>query len=134
MTSETRPAVLIIDDDPGIRELLRTLAERRGCAVVTAANGIEAIEKLKDADFDLLVLDLMMPIMNGYDVVDQLKMMTTGNRPAVIVVTAGHEDARSMDRLDGRVVSSIVRKPFDIGAVSDFIQVTAAAVHDARAA
>jgi two-component system OmpR family response regulator len=132
MPSASQPAVLIIDDDPGIRELLRNLTERTGCTAVTAANGIEAIEKLKHADFDLLVLDLMMPVMNGYDVVDRLKSMES--RPAVIVVTAGHEDARAMDRLDGRVVSSIVRKPFDIGAVSDFIQVTASAVHEARAA
>lgn len=133
MTSETRPAVLIIDDDPGIRELLRTLTERLGCTAVTACNGFEAIQKLQDECFDLLLLDLMMPLMNGYDVVDQLKAMETP-LPAVIVVTAGHEDARSLERLDGRVVSSIVRKPFDIGAVSDFIQVTASAVHEHRAA
>jgi CheY-like chemotaxis protein len=133
MTSETRPAVLIIDDDPGIRELLRTLTERLGCTAVTASNGCEAIQKLQDESFDLMLLDLMMPVMNGYDVVDRLKAMETP-RPAVIVVTAGHEDARSLDRLDGRVVSSIVRKPFDISAVSDFIQVTASAVHEHRAA
>jgi CheY-like chemotaxis protein len=133
MPHETQPAVLIIDDDPGIRELLRTLTERLGCTAVTASNGSEALEKLEQESFDLLLLDLMMPVMSGYDVVEQLKAMTTP-RPAVIVVTAGHEDARSLEGLDGRVVSSIVRKPFDIGAVSDFIQVTASAVHEARAA
>jgi hypothetical protein len=61
-----------------------------------------------------------------------MKSMKT--RPAVIVVTAGHEDARSLDGLDGRVVSSIMRKPFDIGTISDLIQATAAAVHEDRAA
>jgi CheY-like chemotaxis protein len=133
MPQETQPAVLIIDDDPGIRELLRTLTERLGCTAVTACNGSEAMQKLEQDTFDLLLLDLMMPVMSGYDVVEQLRAMTTP-RPAVIVVTAGHEDARSLERLDGRVVSSIVRKPFDISAVSDFIQVTASAVHEARAA
>ena len=132
MTPATLPAVLIIDDDPGIRELLRTLTERTGCTAVTAANGFEAIQRMKEETFDLLLLDLMMPVMNGYDIVDQLKDLES--RPAVIVVTAGHEDARSADRLDGHVVSSIVRKPFDINAVSDFIQVTATAVHDDRIA
>jgi len=102
-----------------------------GCTVETAANGFEALQKMRAQSFDLLLLDLMMPMMSGYDVVDQMKEMEA--RPAVIVLTATHADASSLERLDGRVVSSILRKPFDVRAASDFIRVTAAAVHETRA-
>ena len=103
-----------------------------GCTVETAANGFEALQKLRTKSFDLLLLDLMMPMMSGYDVVDQMKKMEA--RPAVIVLTATHADAATLERLDGRVVSSILRKPFDVEAASDFIRVTAAAVHENRVA
>ena len=132
MRHARKPAVLITDDDPGIRGLLATVTLQTGCTVDTAANGYEAIEKLRTGSYDLLLLDLMMPMMSGYDVVEQMKSME--NRPAVIVVTAIHDDEATVNRLDGGVVSSILRKPFDVGAVSDFIRVTASAVYDDRAA
>ena len=132
MPQVTKPAVLITDDDPGIRGLLQTLTLLTGCTVDTAANGMEALEKLRRGSFDLLLLDLMMPMMSGYDVVEQMKKME--RRPAVIVLTATHADAYHLERLDGRVVSSILRKPFDVDTASDLIRVTAAAVHEDRAA
>jgi DNA-binding response OmpR family regulator len=132
MRHATKPAVLITDDDPGIRGLLATVTRQTGCSVDTAANGFEAMEKLRTGSYDLLLLDLMMPMMSGYDVVELMKSME--NRPAVIVVTAIHDDEATVNRLDGSVVSSILRKPFDVSAASDFIRVTASAVYDDRAA
>ena len=131
MRPGTKPAVLITDDDPGIRGLLATLTLQTGCTVETAASGREALEKLRTGSYDLLLLDLMMPMMSGYDVVEHMKEME--QRPAVIVVTAIHDDEAAA-QLDGRVVTSILRKPFDVLAASDFIRVTAAAMHDQRAA
>jgi DNA-binding response OmpR family regulator len=132
MRQARKPAVLITDDDPGIRGLLATVTLQSGCTVDTAANGYEAIEKMRTGSYDLLLLDLMMPMMSGYDVVEEMKSME--NRPAVIVVTAIHDDEATVNRLDGGVVSSILRKPFDVSAVSDFIRVTASAVYEDRAA
>lgn len=131
MRHATKPAVLITDDDPGIRGLLATVTLQTGCTVDTAANGFEAIEKLRTGSYDLLLLDLMMPMMSGYDVVEQMKTMV--HRPAVMVVTAIHDDDATAT-LDGEVVSSILRKPFDVSAASDFIRVMASAVRDERAA
>jgi DNA-binding response OmpR family regulator len=131
MANATKPAVLITDDDAGIRGLLTTLTLQTGCTVDTATNGVEAMEKLRTRSYDLLLLDLMMPIMSGYDVVEAMKNMQ--QRPAVIVVTAVHDDDATTT-LDGHVVSSILRKPFDVGAASDFIRVTATAMCNERAA
>lgn len=127
-----QPAVLITDDDPGIRGLLATITRQAGCEVDTAANGFEAIAKMRTEAYDLLLLDLMMPMMSGYDVVDAMKAME--QRPAVIVVTAIHDDESTIDRLDGRIVASIMRKPFDVAAAIEFIRATANAVHRDRAA
>lgn len=132
MPARGKPTILITDDDAGIRSLLKTVAELKGCTAETAANGIEAMQKMKTRSYDLLLLDLMMPMMSGYDVVERMRDME--ERPAVIVVTAGHEGPDDLERLDGRVVSSILRKPFDILAASELIQVAASAVHEERAA
>jgi CheY-like chemotaxis protein len=131
MTHAPKPHVLVIDDDAGIRGLLATLTRQAGCIVDTAANGFEALQKMRTHDYDLMLLDLMLPMMSGYDVVEQMKKMES--RPAVIVVTAIHDDD-AMERLDGRVVSSILRKPFDVDTATDVIQVTATAMRDSRAA
>jgi two-component system OmpR family response regulator len=60
-------AILVIDDDPYIRELVSTLLRNEGFAVREAANGREALQKLGEAKTDLCVLDLMMPEMDGYE-------------------------------------------------------------------
>ena len=127
-----QPAVLISDDDAGIRNLLRAMTELTGCRVETAANGVEAMQKMRASEFDLLLLDLMMPIMSGFEVAEQMREITP--RPAVIVVTATGQDAEELEQLDGHVVSSIVRKPFDVPHLSNLIRATAEAVHEDRLA
>ncbi|HWN67048.1 MAG TPA: response regulator, partial [Haliangium sp.] len=64
--------ILIVDDDDAIRALVVTVLRRRGYRLDTARNGLEALEKLKNCRYSLVVLDLMMPRMSGYDVLDTL--------------------------------------------------------------
>jgi DNA-binding response OmpR family regulator len=106
--------ILIADDDPPLRGLLRLVAARAGFDVDTASNGAEALEKIRANHYTVAVIDLMMPWMSGYDVIEHLAEMP--ERPAVVVVTALN-DAR-LARLDSSVVSSILRKPFDIEMLS----------------
>ena len=106
--------ILIADDDPPLRGLLRLVAARAGFEVDTATNGAEALEKIRTNTYAVAVIDLMMPHLSGYEVVDHLAEMTT--RPQVIVVTAMN-DAR-LARLNSSVVSTILRKPFDIEMLS----------------
>ena len=106
--------ILIADDDPPLRGLLRLVAARAGFDVDTAANGAEAFEKLKTNKYSVAVIDLMMPWMSGFELIENLKSIP--NRPPVVVVTA-LSDA-GLPRLDSTVVSSILRKPFDIEMLS----------------
>ncbi|HEU4887681.1 MAG TPA: response regulator [Thermoanaerobaculia bacterium] len=108
----------MVDDEPAIRALVAKIIERAGHAVDTARDGAEAIAKLEQTDYAVIVLDLMMPNIDGYGLIEHLKGRE-GSKPAVIVVSAG--DSGALRRLDGAMVHSILRKPFDIDVLGDLI-------------
>ncbi len=110
--------VLVVDDEPAIRALVAKIVERAGYPVETARDGAEAIERLDHTPFAVIVLDLMMPNVDGFGLIDHLRARG-GPRPAVIVISAG--DSAALRRLDGSMVHSIVRKPFDIDVLADLI-------------
>lgn len=102
--------ILIVDDDASIRTLLRLVAERLGYSVDVAADGLDALRLLSGHRYALAVIDLMMPRVNGYELVDALRRFR--HRPAVVIATAMTDSLVGM--LDADVVHSIIRKPFDI--------------------
>ena len=111
--------VLVVDDEAAIRALVAKIIERAGYTVDTARDGREAIDKLQTGEYyDVLVIDLMMPNVDGYGVVDFLRERG-GPQPAVILVTAA--DSAAVRRLDGALVHSVLRKPFDIDVLADLI-------------
>jgi DNA-binding response OmpR family regulator len=122
--------VLVVDDEPAIRALVAKIVERAGHAVDTARDGAEAIEKLDQAEYAVIVLDLMMPNIDGYGLIQHLKERQ-GARPAVIVVSAG--DSAALRLLDGALVHSILRKPFDIDVLGDLITAAVKAADEAAA-
>ena len=110
--------VLVVDDEPAIRALVAKIVERAGLPVDSARDGAEAIEKLESGPYAVIVLDLMMPNVDGYALIDYIRDRP-GPRPAIIVVSAG--DAASLRQLDGSLVHSILRKPFDIDVLGDLV-------------
>lgn len=119
------PSILVVDDEPMIRALVAKIVERAGFEAEIARDGAEAIDKLRQRDYSVLIVDLMMPVMDGYGVVDWVKQ-NVEKKPAIIVVSAA--DSAALRRFDGSVVHSIIRKPFDVDVLSDLI--TAAAKPD----
>ena len=114
--------ILIAEDEPALRNLIALATRRHGHESDVVANGVEAIARLKNYDYSVLVLDLMMPIVNGYDVIEFVRGMA--RRPAIIVVSAMESDAYLA--LDPDVVTAIVRKPFDVELLGAAITQTAA--------
>lgn len=102
--------ILIVDDDDPIRALLMTVLRRRGFAADCARNGVEALELLAVSQYSLVVLDLMMPRMNGYELLDHVGGMPLSTRPPVIVITAG----LARRPFDSSFVVGTIQKPFDI--------------------
>ena len=110
VVSVTRRQILIVDDDSSIRTLLRLVAERRGYSVDVASDGVDAMRLLSEWHYDLAIIDLMMPRLNGYELVDSLRRLD--QRPTVVIATAMTDSLIGL--LDADVVHSVVRKPFDI--------------------
>jgi CheY-like chemotaxis protein len=101
---DSRTQVLVVDDDPKTREMLRRTLQKAGCTVAEAANGSEAIEALERATPGLVLLDLMMPGMDGFEVLERLQGEETWREVPVIIVTAKDLTREDVDRLNGRVV------------------------------
>lgn len=109
--------ILVVDDDDAIRTLLFTVLRRRGLKVDTARNGVEAAQSCMRCRYAVMLLDLMMPGLSGYDVLERIEQMPAEERPFVIVLTAGHEPRH----LNPEIVAGTVRKPFDIELLLDTV-------------
>lgn len=120
--------ILVVDDEPAIRALVAKIIQRAGYPVDTARDGAEAIEMLEQTTYAVIVLDLMMPNVDGYGLIRHLKERS-GHRPAVIVVSAG--DSAALRQLDGAMVHSILRKPFDIDVLGDLVAAAAESLEPA---
>ena len=123
------PSILVVDDEPMIRALVAKIVERAGFQADVARDGADAIEMLRKRHYSVVVVDLMMPIMDGYAVVDWIKA-NVRQKPAIIVVSAA--DSAALRRFDGSMVHSIIRKPFDVDVLSDLITTAAKAVADSE--
>lgn len=115
MKSEKR--ILVVDDDDAIRALLSTVLRRRGLRVDTARNGVEAVSRLGECRYSLLLLDLMMPLMSGYQVLEHIADESASIRPLVIVLTAGLEPRN----FDTTFVVGTIHKPFDVELLVDTV-------------
>ncbi|MBV8957267.1 MAG: response regulator [Actinobacteria bacterium] len=104
--------VLVVDDEEGIRVLCRVNLELGGFEVVEASDGVEALEKARAQHPDLVFLDLMMPRMDGWQVLDELKNdATTANIP-VVILTARTSEEDQMRGWGGGILDYLA-KPFN---------------------
>jgi DNA-binding NtrC family response regulator len=101
--------LLVVDDDPGIRRALQRLLRRDGHQVTAAAGGPEALEKCRETDFDLAVVDLMMPGMDGLELLSRLGSEHPG--VAVIILT-GNASVESAVRAMKAGAQDYLTKPF----------------------
>ena len=107
------PKVLVVEDDDAIRSLLYAALRREAFDVHVAHDGAEALRLTAAAEYAVILLDLMMPHMNGFEFLAEFRRATPDARSVVFVVTA-FDDAM-IGRLNSEQVHAIVRKPFDVG-------------------
>ena len=108
------PQVLVVDDEPNIRELVQVALKFHGCSVTTAATGKEALRQADAAQPDLIVLDVMLPDLDGFEVCRRLR--AAGNEVPVIFLTARDT---SSDTVTGLALGGddYVTKPFSVEAL-----------------
>jgi CheY-like chemotaxis protein len=107
-------SALVIDDDASIRVMVSRVLERNGFSVAVARDGAEGIEKLAAADFDVIVLDLMMPRLDGAAVIRYLTTYFPEKLSSVIVTTAFGSAA--MEHVCPPV-HHFLEKPFDVSVL-----------------
>lgn len=103
--------ILAVDDDADIRAVLKTSLELAGHEAVVAASGKEALAKLKKRAFDLVLLDIMMPEMSGYEVLEAIRAIPSRADTRVVVVTAKHDPPGLNVEVELGVIDHLV-KPF----------------------
>ncbi|PYQ49669.1 MAG: hypothetical protein DMF59_12860 [Acidobacteria bacterium] len=101
---------LIVEDDPAIRKLVGKLLQRRGIDIDTAHDGKQAIEKIRRGGYAVLILDLMVPEVNGFEIIDFVKKNDI-KVPVAVVSAVSHQ---ALTKLDLDVVKLVIPKPFDV--------------------
>ncbi len=105
-----KPRILVADDDDGLRQLLRLILSREGFEVFEAANGEQALALAVTVDPALILLDVMMPDLDGYDVCRRLKSdRRTGEVPVVFVSAA--EDVARRNAAQNLGAAACIQKP-----------------------
>lgn len=102
------------EDDESIRKLVGRVLQRQGLEVTTAKNGREAIEAVRSTEFAVIVLDLMMPEVSGFEVLDYLRAAKPSALKSLIIATAVSD--RDLDETLGEHEEPVrvIRKPFDL--------------------
>jgi len=113
MPAGRRAEVLIVDDDPATREMLRRTLAKGGWTVAEAADGREALGRLEHAAPAIVLLDLMMPGVDGFEVLEAMRREEAWRDIPVIVITAKDLDREELARLNGRAERVFQKGAYD---------------------
>src|SRR5437867_4120759 len=105
-------SVLVVDHDQALRGLFTTLLSKNGFEVDTAADGRVAFDQIHRHNYSVILLDLMMPEINGFELLDRLERDSPALLDKVIVMTGASQ--RAIQNFDSSRVWGLIRKPFDI--------------------
>jgi len=117
----TKGSVLVVDDEINLCRILGAKLTKSGYDVVLVHDGMQAVEKVREADFDIVLLDLILPKMDGLSVLAKIRSMR--NSLPVIVITAC-ENAEALEQARMHGVSAYVSKPFDLDSLVNLVECT----------
>lgn len=104
--------VLLVEDDPGVQALLVEIVKRDGWTIECASDGVAAVRLLRTKNYAVVLLDLMLPKMNGFEVLQEMQACLPDLLKRTIVITAASE--RTLRDFDDRMVFMLIRKPFEL--------------------
>lgn len=128
-SSLARKRVLVADDDPAVRFVVSRTLEGLGCRVRAVEDGADVPEAMLDEAFHLLILDLYMPGMNGFEVLRQVRRRLPGLLPAPrtpadvrVLVLSSESHAASIEHARAAGADAYLTKPFDIDDLADRVR------------
>jgi CheY-like chemotaxis protein len=114
-------AILVADDDPDILSIVSMSLETQGYTVHKATNGREAVDLARQHHPDLILMDMMMPVVSGYEAVGELKA-DAGTKDIVIVGLSAKAMATDMERATDVGIDGYITKPFRIAQVLSVVE------------
>ena len=111
--------VLVVDDDSDVLSTLSEILSELKLSPVTAADGAEAIEKIKTRKIDLIITDLMMPVMDGFELIQRTRQLNV-NIP--IAVISGHGEVKNVVNALSRGAYNFITKPFTIKEIENIVK------------
>lgn len=119
--ASNKTKVLVVDDEPNIVLTLKDRLEMNDYIVVTAANGEEGLRLAKEESPDLILLDVIMPIMDGHETLEELRRQDWGRDISVIMLTA-RSQAQDIARAKACDIEDYIIKPFDLSELLEKIE------------
>jgi CheY-like chemotaxis protein len=116
------PDILVVEDDDAIRTLVAEVLMDDGYQVREATNGAEALERLKEQRPDLIVLDLMMPVMDGWTFVNECRRIRSCGEVPIVVTSASHDLPRTAEQLSALGVRTCLAKPFELDGLLALVE------------
>ena len=106
------PAILLVEDTPSQAELFKTHLEENGCYVHWAQNGLDGLQAAQDQTYDLIILDIELPDIDGFEVCRRLKADTAVAEIPVIMLTTRDEATDALTGLERGAIDYIPKDPF----------------------
>lgn len=116
------PRILVVEDDDAIRGLVTEVLRDDGYDVSEACNGAEALVSIGWQRPDLIVLDLMMPVMDGWTFVEEFRRSRSCEDVPILVTSASHDLPRTANRLRSYGVRTCLAKPFDVDGLLALVE------------
>lgn len=118
--------VMVVEDFDDTREMLKLLLEMKGCDVVEAVNGREAVTQAMDDGFSLILMDLNLPVLSGYEATREIVSSPRTSHIPVVAISAQCSGERRQQALDAGCLECL-SKPIDLSALDVVLQKYAAA-------
>src|SRR5919107_77768 len=113
--------ILLIDDNKEITDMISFFLDTQDIFCEVENDGKKALEKIKEKRYDVILLDLTMPVFSGYDLFDQLKKDNSIRKINLVIFTASHMDQQKIDKMIDDGVKAIIRKPISIDSIVEII-------------
>jgi len=119
--SDPQRLLLVVDDEQGMRDTLADILEEFGFLIDQAANGLEAVEKVKAQEYGLVLMDIRMPLMDGVSALGQMKQL----RPELpVIMMTAYTQAAEVEKARRQGAETVVYKPLDIPGLLDLIRLS----------
>jgi len=106
--------ILICDDDPTLRRTIVKVLEKKNYSVTACENGSEALDSVEKGFYDLILLDIRMPDMDGIEVLEKIRSIQSGSNNSAIIIITGYASEDAPIKAIKLGASDYIKKPFDL--------------------